>query len=126
MREGKKSIDHSSIMPNEMWTIKFAGKKQVIYDIDIFTETVRNALQDIEAGRERIILLTPQEPIFDIKAIDVSAPTDPRYLYVEYVYSDSQSSLAEHPAAMDHLTVMDALSICTELFLKKDPRMDGE
>ncbi len=120
MREGKKNTDHSSIVPNEMWTITIAGKKQVVYDIESFEETVRNALQDIEAGREKFMELKPQEPVFDIRAVGVSSPTDPKYLFVEYVPSGSAQSSVE-----DHLTVMDVLSICTALFIKRDPRQDG-
>ena len=121
MREAKKGIDHSSIVPDEMWTIETAGKKQVIYDIDNFTDTVRKALQDVEAGREERMMLTTQEPVFDIKTVCVSRPMDPGYMHVEYVHSENvQSHFEEYPA------VMDVLSVCTELFLKRDPGKDGK
>ena len=132
MREGKKGMDHSSIVPDEMWTIEISGKKQVIYDIDTFVDVVKTALQDIEAGREESMLLTPQEPVFDITAVGVSIPTEYGYMHVEYMHSDSQSYVDKHTRSdsqsyfEDHLTVMDILSICTELFLKRDPRKDGE
>ena len=126
MEEGKKKHDHSNIMPTNMWTLKTKEDQQIIYDISVFETALNNALKDLEAKNLRSVKLTPQESIFGLISVLICDSTDSQYLYIDYTVSSDNNAGITKKYYVYHLKALDALSICTELFLKKDPRMDGE
>lgn len=126
MREGKKKFDKNSIVPANMWTLSTAEDKRIIYDISVFETALSNALNDPEEDRQSSVKLSPQESFLGLTEVSICRSPDPGIFYIEYTVSyDKDAGISKKYYVYD-LKALDVLSICTELFLKKDPRMDGE
>ncbi len=126
MRVGKKTFDKNSIIPANMWTLRTAEDKQIIYEISVFEKALSNALKDLEDDRVKSVKLSPQESFLGLTEVSVCRSPDPGILYIEYTVSYGKDSEISKKYYLYNLKALDVLSICTELFLKKDPRMDGE
>ncbi|MBP5606942.1 MAG: hypothetical protein J6X66_01560 [Lachnospiraceae bacterium] len=126
MSEGRKKFDKNSIIPANMWTLSTEEDKRMIYDVSVFETELGNAINDLEQDKVRSVKLSPQESFLGLTEVTICVSPDPGILYIEYTVSNDKGSGIPMKYYVYNLKALDVLSICTELFLKKDPRMDGE